>query len=62
MKKLLFAFACWVALTGSASADVLDDIEAAATKQDYAIAMTLFRPLAEQGYAGAQFLYGGFFY
>ena len=39
----------------------LQDAHAAYRKQDYATALRLFRPLADQGDADAQFMLGGMY-
>jgi hypothetical protein len=45
----------------SAFAGVLEDANAAYDRRDYATAQRLFRPLAEQGDAKAQFRLGGMY-
>ena len=56
MKKLLFTL---LFLTlGTAWGEAFEDGLAAAERKDYATAIKLWRPLAEQGYPGAQFNLG----
>ena len=52
---LLFGFACTVA------AGPLEDADAAVKKRDYATAVRIIRPLAEQGDARAQYTLGVFY-
>jgi uncharacterized protein len=47
-----------VSFGGSAAAGPLEDAGAAYEKGDYSTAMRLGRPLADQGYAGAQYMLG----
>jgi len=47
-----------LAITGPALADPFEDAKAAYTKGDYAAALRLWRPLAEDGNANAQFWMG----
>ena len=57
MKKLLLILALAVMCNSVARAEHFDDIDdgiEAYLKRDYATALKLFRPLAEQGYASAQ--------
>ena len=56
MKKLLFTL---LFLTfGTAWGGAFEDGLAAANRKDYATAIKLWRPLAEQGYSGAQYNIG----
>ena len=48
--------------TSGASAGALEDCEAAYNRQDYAAAIQLCRPLAEQGDVRAQLSLGGMYY
>ena len=57
MKKLLLILALAVMCNSVARAEHFDDIDdgiEAYLKRDYATALKLFRPLADQGYASAQ--------
>ena len=58
LKQLLLVCVCLFALSGQATADSLPDAERAYNAKDYAKAAKLFRPLAEQGNAKAQFNLG----
>ena len=58
MKKILSALAVAVVLSGAAYAQDLQKGLAAAQAGDYATALQEWRPLAEQGYASAQFNLG----
>ena len=61
MKKLLLILALAVMCTSVARAEHFDDIAdgmEAYLKEDYATALKLLRPLAEQGYASAQYNLG----
>ena len=49
---------CWLALTGSAIADSLTDAKHAYDTGNYKEAIKLFKPLAQQGDASAQFYLG----
>ena len=50
-----------LALFGEATAGPLEDGQAALQRNDYATALLIFRPLAEQGDAGAQFNLGSMY-
>ena len=55
--KILAALALYLCIT-TAQADSFYDADAAYYKGDYATALRILRPLAEQGYASAQFNLG----
>jgi len=61
LKRILAGVVLAVMLTGGAAAGPLNDGLAAAKRGDYATALRLWRPLAEQGDASAQY-YLGFAY
>ena len=54
LKRLLTGLIVVVAMSGTAAAGPLEDADAASQRGDYATAMRLYRPLAEQGNAEAQ--------
>lgn len=56
--RLLFPVILWVLLPLSAFAGPFLDGEAAYERGDYETAYRLFKPLAEQGYGGAQYMLG----
>lgn len=58
MRRILFAVFLVVACTTFAAAGPIEDAESAYQREDYAVAERLFRPLAEQGDAQAQFCLG----
>ena len=58
MRKLLSAIFVSLLLSLSAHADAFDDAIAAYKKGDYKTALKLWKPLAEQGHASAQFNLG----
>ncbi len=58
MKRILAGVLLSLMLTGGAAAGPLEDGIAAAKRGDYATALRLLRPLAEQGHARAQFNLG----
>lgn len=62
IKVVLIAVAFVVCLTGGATAGPLDEGLAAYNRADYATALRLWRPLAEQGDAGAQGLIASMYY
>ena len=55
LKRALVAAVIAVTLTGAAAAGPFEDATAAYERGDYATALRLFRPLAEQGNADVQF-------
>ncbi len=57
MKRVALAVALLIALATPSQADFQDGL-AAFSRGDYAAALREWRPLAEQGYAGAQFYLG----
>jgi hypothetical protein len=58
LKPLVAAIVLMLSLAAPVAAEPLDDATAAADKGDYATALQLLRPLAEQGNARAQFKLG----
>ena len=58
MRALLRAVALFLALTGAALAGPFEDAVEASNRGDYATALRLFRPLAEQGGVAAQYNLG----
>jgi TPR repeat protein len=54
MRRALLALALSVAMTGAALAGTLDEARAAIESDDYAAALALWEPLAEEGNAEAQ--------
>ena len=58
MRRLLFAVFLVVACATVAAADSIEEAEFAYDRGDYTLAARLFRPLAEQGIASAQFNLG----
>ena len=58
MRRILFAVFLVVACATGAAADSFDDANSAYQREDFALAVRLFRPLAEQGNAGAQYNLG----
>lgn len=58
LKQVLLVCACLFVLTGQAIASSLSDALSAYKAEDYAKAVKLFMPLAQQGDANAQFLLG----
>ena len=58
LKQFLAGFVVAVMLSGAAVAGPVEDATAAYKRGDYATALRLLRPLAEQGDAGAQFNIG----
>ena len=58
MRRVLFVVFLVVACATGAAADSYEDAVSALEFDDYALAMGLFRPLAEQGHARAQFNMG----
>ena len=54
MRRFLFAVLLVVACETGATAGLIEDGESAIQREDYTLAMRLFRPLAEQGNAWAQ--------
>jgi TPR repeat protein len=58
LKRILTALAFVVLLVGSAAAATLNDANAALAVGDYATALRVARPLAEQGVAAAQNILG----
>ena len=58
MRRILAVFVLAVMLTGGAAAGPFEDGMAAVERGDYATALRLWRPLAEQGYARVQFNLG----
>ncbi len=61
MRRILAGVVLSLMLTGGAAAGPYEDGLAAAKRGDYATALRLWRPLAEQGYANAQFNLGFMF-
>lgn len=61
LKQVLLICMCLFALTGQAMADALLDAANAYSAGDYTKAAKLFRPLAKQGIAAAQYLLGGMY-
>jgi uncharacterized protein len=57
-KAAVAALVLAVSFAGSVAAGPFDDVDAAFKKGDYATAVRLLRPLAEQGDAGAQYFLG----
>jgi TPR repeat protein len=57
-KTLVFAISFFLGTSSYAAADLFDDAIDAATRGDYARAIKLMRPLAEQGKASAQTFMG----
>ena len=55
---VLLALASPLSMAGGAVAGPFEDAEAAHGRKDYATAHRLFRPLADQGHAGAQYALG----
>jgi hypothetical protein len=62
VKAIVAAFILVVSFAGSAAAGPLEDADAAFKKGDYATALRLIRPLAEQGDAGVQSVLGLMYY
>ena len=60
-RSLLGAFAIAAAFAAPAAADALDDGVTAYHDKEYARAAELWRPLAESGHAGAQYLLGSLY-
>ena len=61
IRTLQAAFAAWLiaaVLAGIAVAGPFEDADSAYKRADYATAMRLLRPLADQGHAGAQYNLG----
>ena len=58
MRRILFAVFLVVACATAAAADSIEEAEFAYDRGDYTQAARLFRPLAEQGIASAQFNLG----
>src|SRR5574337_979055 len=58
MRGIFFAVTLVVASATVAAADSYKDAVSAVHRDDYALAARLFRPLAEQGHAGAQSFLG----
>jgi uncharacterized protein len=58
MRRILFAIFLVVACATGTAAGPIEDAESAYQREDYALAERLFRPLAEQGDAQAQFCLG----
>ena len=58
IKAFLLALVLSASLAGAAVAGPYEDGPAAYIKGDYATALKLYRPLADQGYAEAQFMLG----
>ena len=58
MRHVLFALFLVAACATIAAADPIEDAEAVYNRGDYTRAARLFRPLAEQGHAKAQFNLG----
>ena len=61
VKRFLAAIVLAVMLTGGAAAGPVEDAVAAYDRGDYAAALRLFRPLAEQGNVAAQYGLGVFY-
>ena len=63
MKRFILAAFLLVLIGATPSfADPLEEGMAAYERGDFAIALRLFRPLAEQGHATGQFLLGGMYH
>jgi TPR repeat protein len=62
ISRLLVGTVTAVPLRGNAIAGALEDCAAAYERQDYAAAIRLCRPLAEEGDARAQLSLGGMYY
>ena len=58
LRRAALILALWLPLAGPVAADQFDDALAAANSGDFATALRLWRPLAEQGRADAQFNLG----
>jgi TPR repeat protein len=58
LKAAVAALIFAIGLAGSVAAEPFEDAAAAYMKGDYAAALRLMRPLAQQGHAGAQFNLG----
>ncbi len=61
MRRIIVAAAMLIAFMATARADFQDGV-AAYKRGDYATALREWRPLAEQGYAGAQYNLGFMYY
>ena len=58
MRHILFAVVWVLACATVAAADSIEEAKSAYDRGDYPVAVRLFRPLAEQGLAPAQFNLG----
>jgi TPR repeat protein len=58
MRHMVFALALTMTLVSAAVAGPFEDADAAYQRGDYATALRLWRPLAEQGSANAQYVLG----
>jgi len=58
LRSTLTASLMLVVITGAAAAGKFEDAKAALNRRDYTTGLRLLRPLAEQGDAAAQFVYG----
>jgi TPR repeat protein len=61
MRRILTGLVLILMLTSAASAGPYDDGFGASQRGDWATALRLWRPLAEQGHASAQMLVGGIY-